>query len=207
MGIVLFGWIATATFVDGGNTVARIDAFWADWMLRHHDPGLLPLMRGLSLAHGTMGILVLAALWGIVLYRRAEWWWWRALVFTVPGGMLLNVWLKEIFQRARPMDADPRYLPHSFSFPSGHAAYVCLFYGLLVVWLFSRNPPLPTLARYASACAAALLCVMVGVSRVWLGVHFASDILAGAAEACAWIALSLMLTAFLARRANHGKME
>jgi membrane-associated phospholipid phosphatase len=204
LGVVLLGAITSqALFIDASQ-LARFDGFCAAWALRHIGPAWVPLMRGISFVHGTAGTLVLSALLGTLLYHRCEWWWWRDLVLTVPGGMLLNAWLKEIFQRPRPLGVDPLYLPNSFSFPSGHAAYAWLFYGFLIVWLFNRAPPLAAPARYLAAVAAALACFMVGASRVGLGLHFASDVMAGAVEACAWIAICLMLTGFLAHRAHHG---
>jgi len=204
LGVVLFGAISSDALFTDASRLAQLDAFCAAWAPRHLGPAWVPLMRSVSVVHGTAGTLALSALLGILLYRRSEWWWWRDLVLTVPGGMLLNVWLKEIFQRTRPAGADPLTLPDSFSFPSGHATYACLFYGFLLVWLFNRSPPLRAPARYLAAVAAVLACVMVGASRVGLRVHFASDVIAGAVEACAWIAICLMLTGFLAHRAHHG---
>jgi membrane-associated phospholipid phosphatase len=207
VGLVLFCLIAWAAQGAETNLLSRIDAMCAAWAARHLGAGWVPLMRGVSLLHGTAGTLVLTALLGLVLYRRAEWWWWRCLLLTVPGGMLLNGALKLMFQRARPTGADPLYLPHSFSFPSGHATYVCLFYGFLVVWLFDRSSRPPSLPRYVTAIgtmAASVMCLAVGASRVGLGVHYASDVLAGAVEAFTWLAVCLMLTEFFVGRAHYG---
>jgi membrane-associated phospholipid phosphatase len=204
VGLVLFWWIAHEVQSADGNLLYRLDAFCAAWAQRHLGPRWVPLMQGISIVHGTAGTLVLTALLGAILYRRSESWWWRCLLLTVPGGMLLNGALKLVFQRARPTGGNPLYLPHSFSFPSGHATYVCLFYGFLVVWLFNRAPRLSVLQRHAAAVAAALVCLMVGTSRVGLGVHYASDVMAGAVEAFTWIAVSLMLTKFFSGRAYPG---
>lgn len=207
VGLVLFWSIAVAVQGAETNLLFRIDAMCATWAARHLGAGWVPLMRSLSLIHGTAGTLALTALLGVVLYRRAEWWWWRCLLLTVPGGMLLNGALKLVFQRARPTGADPLYLPHSFSFPSGHATYVCLFYGFLVVWLFDRSARLPSLPRQVTAIgtmAATVMCLAVCASRVGLGVHYASDVLAGAVEAFTWLAVCLMLTEFFVGRAHYG---
>jgi membrane-associated phospholipid phosphatase len=204
VGLVLFVSIACDMLGADGNLVSRLDAFCASWAAEYPGPAWVPLMRALSLLHGTAGILVLVTLLGALLYRRSETWWWRCLLLTVPGGMLMNGALKHLFHRARPTGGNPLYLPHSFSFPSGHATYVFLFYGFLVVWLFNRFPRLPTLPRYTAAVAAGLLCLMVAASRVGLGVHFASDVVAGAAEALTWLSCCLMLVAFFASRNLHG---
>jgi membrane-associated phospholipid phosphatase len=204
VGLVLFLLIAFEALGGGRTLLSGIDAFCAAWALRHLGPGWVPLMRGLSTVHGTVGTLVLTALLATVLYLRSESWWWRSLLLVVPGGMVLNGALKLLFHRARPPGANPLYLPSSFSFPSGHATYVCLFYGFLVVWLFNRSPPLASLPRRVATVCAALMCLLVGASRVGLGVHYASDVMGGMVEAFTWIAISLMLTNYLAGRTSHG---
>jgi membrane-associated phospholipid phosphatase len=203
-GLALFWWIAHEALGTERNLLSGIDALCAAWALRHLGPGWVPLMRGASTVHGTAGTLVLTALLGTVLYRRSEWWWWRCLLLVVPGGMLLNGALKLAFHRARPTGANPLDLPQTFSFPSGHATYVCLFYGFLIGWLFNWSPRTSALARFAAAVAAGLVCLAVGASRVGLGVHYASDVMGGMAEALIWIAVSLMLTAYFASRTSPG---
>jgi len=84
--------------------------------------------------------------------------------------------VKEIVARPRPPDVSPA-LARGFSFPSAHALQSVVVYGLiaLVVWR-SRLPPLP---RLAAVAAAAVLAVLVGLSRIALGVHYPSDVVAG----------------------------
>lgn len=90
-------------------------------------------------------------------------------------GMVTILLLKEIFRRTRP-DTDYAALQSGFSFPSGHAGNTTILFGLLAYLLSMRVGGLWG-AIGASACI--LLALLVGVSRVYLGAHFPSDVLAG----------------------------
>ena len=101
-----------------------------------------------------------------------------------------NSLLKLGFARARPDLLDPIVVEHGFSFPSGHAMLSMVAYGLVAV-LVTRSP----VARWAKRAALVLLGIAVlsvGVSRVYLGVHYATDVLAG------WI-IGLMIVLVFAR--------
>lgn len=117
------------------------------------------------------------------LYRRH--FWDTALVpTTLLGGIVLNEALKRLFHRPRPI------LPHlvkvsGYSFPSGHAMMSFIFYGMLIylVWLNFRNK-FYKLAMTLLLTAAFLL---IGISRIYLGVHYPSDVLAGFAAGSFWL--------------------
>jgi undecaprenyl-diphosphatase len=79
--------------------------------------------------------------------------------------------------RARPDALEPIIVEHGFSFPSGHATLSMVAYGVLAV-LISRSR-LPRGVRTAAIVGLALLVVAIGVSRIWLGVHYPTDVLAG----------------------------
>jgi undecaprenyl-diphosphatase len=104
---------------------------------------------------------------------------------TMTGAFVLNAVLKLSYQRARP---DPYFdfpAPSSYSFPSGHALYAFCFYGTLAALVAAgRNGRLARLFVWAMAV---LLIVMIGFSRVYLGVHYPSDVLAGYAAAFVWV--------------------
>ena len=108
------------------------------------------------------------------------------LVVAVLGGTLVSEALKLLFRRARP---DPFFgleAPHGYAFPSGHAVSSACFYGVLALvlarMLRSRG------ARAAVWTAAVALAGLVGLSRVYLGVHYPSDVLGGYALAVVWVA-------------------
>jgi len=78
-----------------------------------------------------------------------------------------------------------------FSFPSGHALNSVAFYGLLI-YLVHRNIKKPA-AKWALTCALLLVILFIGVSRVYLRVHYASDVLAGFAMGFMWLMISLFV--------------
>lgn len=150
------------------------------------------VMRLASAVGGTAGRLallavVLAPLLWFRHWRSAAW-----LAATVAGGTLLNLGLKQIFAAPRP-----DLLPHldivdTYSFPSGHAAGNMMFFGAVAMLAGGRGAYL----------AAAAMIALIGVSRVWLGVHWPSDVTAGWIEGLGWLALC---RAWLPARGGEGQ--
>jgi undecaprenyl-diphosphatase len=96
------------------------------------------------------------------------------------------VWvLKNVYERARPDHGSPIALPHSYSFPSGHAATAVVLYGALGL-LFAEHAR-SRLRAAGWLVAATALALAIGASRVLLDVHFVSDVLAGFAVGLAWL--------------------
>ena len=99
---------------------------------------------------------------------------------------LLNQALKFVIQRPRP-DGFQLAVEQGFSFPSGHSMVAMAFFGLLVwmVWHYESDRA----TRIGCSVAFGLVIVLVGVSRIYLGVHYASDVLAGFCVSLAWLAI------------------
>lgn len=105
---------------------------------------------------------------------------------TMAGEILMSAVLKAWFVRVRP---DPFFgyaLPASYSFPSGHAFGSFCFYGILA-WLAIRAEPSRLSTKAAVVTFTLLLIFSIGLSRIYLGVHYPSDVLAGFAAGLAWI--------------------
>jgi undecaprenyl-diphosphatase len=105
---------------------------------------------------------------------------------TMAGAGLLDTMLKQTFARARPAAFFDYPLPISHSFPSGHAFFAASFFGGLAVLVSGRVQS--RALRAAVWVVAAALIVLIGLSRVYLGVHYPSDVLAGYAAAIVWVA-------------------
>ena len=122
------------------------------------------------------------------------------LLVTVFGGAALGFALKEIVHRARPVLPDPVSTAPGMSFPSGHALGAsigcCLL--LLIILRFLRRP-----GRVAAVIAAALIVGAVAFARVVLGVHYASDVLAGITLGIGWVAVTTW--AYVAWRRETGQ--
>lgn len=126
--------------------------------------------------------LAVIVLW-MERYRLAALW----LAIAALGAGGLNVLLKNLYARERPTLLAPELLPTSFSFPSGHAFLAAAIYltaGALLTQIIAK----PT-TRAVVLAAAALVVVLVGFTRVYLGVHYPSDVLAGWTLGLCWAAL------------------
>lgn len=166
-----------------------IDVPLSVWFHAHPDPLLIQFMLAISLWHSTAGILLMAAVLGVLLVRAGRSGWLLALLLSVPGGLLLNVAVKNLVRRPRPHFDDALLTLNTYSFPSGHTAGATVFYGFLAVFLFAHVHDRPR--RIAIATAAAGMVLLVGVSRMYLGVHFFTDVLGAIVEGVLWLAACL----------------
>ena len=120
------------------------------------------------------------------------------------GGGLLNVALKAAFQRTRPELDSPLAAALGWSFPSGHAMGAMVAYGMLAYLLvlrFGRTP-----APFIVA-AASMLVLVVGFSRIYLGVHYFSDVLGGYLSGIAWLAVCTSAVEIARRHARKSERE
>ena len=203
VGIVLV-WLAAWTFGEiASDVVARaritvIDLDVANWFHLHAKSGWTPLMLAITHWHALLGSFIMCALLGAFFYREGAHYWLATLVLAMSGGMLLNLGIKSIFQRARPSFEDPLITLSSFSFPSGHTSGATLFYGVLTAYLVcvSRGWGLRVLLAGAGAAMVAL----VALSRVYLGAHFLSDVLAAMAVSVGWLTICITAMSTLRRR-------
>lgn len=182
-------FLAVAEDVASGDPLVILDARIATWLHAHASPGLTKFFLLVTYVHGLVPIgaftLVLA---GVLAWQR-DWYWLLRVGLVVPGGIVLNSLLKQAYQRARPGFDEPLLTLTSFSFPSGHTAGAVLFYGMLAAVVMSRLDGRG--ARAACILLAVLLVALVGFSRMYLGVHYLSDVVAAACASLAWMAFCL----------------
>jgi undecaprenyl-diphosphatase len=122
------------------------------------------------------------------------------LLVAVGGGLLLSTVAKEAFDRPRPDLVPYGSIVHTASFPSGHSMLAAVVYLTLGV-LVARTLPQRRLKVYVLSLAT-LVTIVVGVSRVYLGVHWPSDVLVGWLAGVAWACLCMLGTRWLARRGD-----
>lgn len=201
--VFIFGDIAEDVMTADRITI--LDVLVSQWFHAHASPLLTQLMLLLTHGHSTPGIMVLCLLPASYWIGIKAWDWLLTLVLTVPVGMVLNVLLKNVFQRARPSFEDPLLTLSSYSFPSGHAAAATLFYGVLAAYLICRVKSWRW--QVLIALLAVLLVALVGLSRIYLGVHYLSDVLAAVAWSSGWLAFSLTAAGtWRRRRLMQGRM-
>jgi len=136
----------------------------------------------------------------VLLVRRRAWWTVAWLVTAVVLIGPLNTLLKHYFGRVRPDFAEGGARLESLSYPSGHSSGVAT---LVTVALVLAWPLMAGRARHLALAAGVALTVSVGLTRMWLGVHFLSDVLGGWSLGVAWSLLTaLLFGAFAEGRAS-----
>jgi undecaprenyl-diphosphatase len=169
------------------DALVRTDPEVMRWFQAHAPPEVTSVMWAISLLGSRPVVGAMSALLAIGLVVEPCWSALLELLLVVPGGMLLNTLLKVFVDRPRPSLPAPVIELTSSSFPSSHMASATIFYGFLAVVLLQR-------VRHRGhqmliMLAAAVLVTLVGVSRLALGVHYLSDVLAAGAVSLAWLAL------------------
>lgn len=122
------------------------------------------------------------------LFIRPHRWYSITVPVVALGSIGMNVALKIFFDRPRP-SVEHMVEATGFSFPSGHAMFAFSFYGLLlyVVWRYSKRAWI----KYTGSILLFILILLIGISRVYLGVHYASDVLAGFSAGLIWLVISI----------------
>ena len=196
----LFGGIAED--VVTGDPITVVDVQVANWFHARATPGLSQVLRVVTDLHGVAAISAFVAVFAMFLAWRRDWYWLLALGLVVPGGALLNVMMKLAFRRARPEFDDVAGTLTTYSFPSAHVATATMFYGILAAYIVTHV--IEWRWRVLTVLSAFLLVALVALSRVYLGAHFLSDVLAAFAEGVAWLALCLTAVHTLRQhRAQH----
>jgi membrane-associated phospholipid phosphatase len=192
-----------ATNIGAGEPLTLLDARIVLWFHRHARQPVTEIMLAVSLLNGYVGIPVLSALFAIVLARRREWQWMAFTLIAVGGGMVLNVLAKLAFARQRPSFGDPLVMLSTFSFPSGHTVASTLFYGTIAAFL---TPRVRWAVRPWLWIGALLMVTLVAFSRVYLGAHYLTDVVAGFAEGVAWLACCMVAWSTYLWRSHRGTL-
>jgi undecaprenyl-diphosphatase len=203
LGVLLFVGMtltlaALAEHVMTGRPLTLVDQQLSAWLARNRTPSLTTFFIVVtSLGSTAVGVIVAVVL-GIYLLLRRQRYWFAATVLTIAGGALLNRSLKLAFQRARPAFDDPITTFAGYSFPSGHALSATVVFGTLALYLFTRKKNFR--ARLVVIGLAILVILMVAFSRIYLGAHYLTDVVAAIAEGVAWISLSFTVVSFWRRQ-------
>ncbi len=177
-----FGEIADS--VTESEEITHFDRALAHSMYQNVTPTAIPIFRGITWLGDPEMLTVIVVLVGAMLLAGRYWYLLTGWIIIPAGGGLLNTMLKSIFQRNRPELPNPFVVEMSWSFPSGHAMGSLITYGMLayVLVIFLER-------RWDRTVIAAIgtLVLLVGFSRMYLGVHYFSDVVAGFAVGTAWL--------------------
>ena len=183
-GLWLFGGITED--VIHHDPLTQFDLALLDWMHAHATPAGYAIFNAITLLGSPVTMSVLAIGVSLLLAARRQWILLGGWLAAFAGGGLLDEVLKLVIQRPRPPYAGAFLRHYSWSFPSGHAMGALIGYGMLayilvVLWMHPRR------TQIAVVLGAALLIVAIGLSRLYLGVHYFSDVVGGYAAGLLWL--------------------
>jgi membrane-associated phospholipid phosphatase len=180
------GFIDLAEKVHGNNAaLQKLDTSIHDWAVLERTSGATTFFTIMTIIGGPLGLAILLTIIGIILAIRRRWRWLIYLAVTAGGGALLNLELKRYFARARPIAAEMLRRANGYSFPSGHAMGSAVAFGALAYLAFRAIRSWP--AKTAVIAFLYTLVASVALSRVYLGVHWISDVLAGVTVGTVWV--------------------
>jgi undecaprenyl-diphosphatase len=174
-----------------------------EWMIRflreHEGPAWLQEVGRDLTALGGVAVMavVTAAVAGYLLLCKKYHAMWLVLVATA-GGLLLSIALKHVIDRDRPLLVEYKSMVYTSSFPSGHSMMAAVVY-LTLGSLLARITPGRLLKLYFLTLAM-VVTALVGVSRVYLGVHWPTDVLAGWCGGLVWALLCWLVARYLQRK-------
>jgi membrane-associated phospholipid phosphatase len=187
--VLMFALLGQA-YAAGSPTVT-VDAWLANALHAHVFPSATAVLVGVTTLGSTAALTLVVAIAAAYLIRLRLGREAALLVVVLVGAQLLTWILKAIFERPRPSFADPVATASWFSFPSGHALGSIAVYGALAYVVGRRLDS--TRARAGVVAGAALLVVLIGFSRLYLGVHYLTDVLAGYSAGLALLLLAVGL--------------
>ena len=184
--LALFGWLSQEVWekeVFGFDTTILL------WLHRHSNATIDNVMLNIThLGDPEFVVMLVTISFGVLLwykrYRAAQ-----ILFLTCLGAVILNQGLKLVFVRPRPQLWTQLIVEHTYSYPSGHALGSAVLYGFLAV-LLAREYPHYRKGIYSTTI---LLVAAIGLSRLFLGVHYPTDIIAGYAVGIPWLSACVKL--------------
>ncbi|MCR4322662.1 MAG: phosphatase PAP2 family protein [Candidatus Azambacteria bacterium] len=178
--------IAVAAALAGRGVLAFIDHPFLAYAEAIRSDALTPVMRATTmLGSGTIvvGLSIVGVMWllyrGMAVYAVA-------FITSVVGASGVTVVMKWVLERPRPSGFQA-LMEHTFSFPSGHAALSLAFFGILVYFLI-RHTSRRSLQVFA-VLVGGMIIIAIGVSRVYLGVHWPSDVVGSYVLVGLWLAI------------------
>jgi undecaprenyl-diphosphatase len=197
---VTFGSIASSI---GNQPMGPFDTPIIEVVQGWETSGLTAVMKIFTWVGTGYGVTPIAMLMFTFLYfglrhRQQAW----LLIGTVAGSIILNSVLKHVFKRERP-EIYRIANASGFSFPSGHAMMALTLYGIIafIFWHHVKR----TGNRILLVLFAAFMILMIGTSRIYLGVHYPSDIVGGYAASGFWVIIAIVIYNYFQNKREKGK--
>ncbi|WP_438313722.1 phosphatase PAP2 family protein [Sporosarcina sp. FA9] len=188
---ILFGYIASAISTE---SIVGFDRTVINFVQGTETPWLTTALKGFTWIGSAyfvapIGFLIVCYLYFILQYRH------QAVLFATVmiGTVIVNFLLKIYFKRERP-EIHKIMEANGFSFPSGHTMMAFSLYAIIayIAWRNIRT----MLSRILLFLFAATMIVVIGMSRIYLGVHYPSDVIGGMAASALWVTIAISVYAF-----------
>lgn len=186
--VLLGALLALAFVVVKVHAVSAADAAAVKFLAEHRTPFWTAFFEALTNVGSTLGVGIALCVAAVALFfmHKREKSYAIGLVVSVAGAKTCEVALKLLIERARP-DAYALFHLDSYSFPSGHATAAMALYGFLAYALCKIYPGYKT----AWVALAALAVAGISISRVYLGVHYPSDVVGGMLLGAIWVIIGI----------------
>ena len=178
-----------AEHLGDGRKLGQLDTLFSDTLRSTVSIGTLQFFALLTHFGDPMTLGLLAAVVAAVLLQRRQFWLCAAWLLALAGNATLGKLLKSIFERARPVHDHGLAVADGWSFPSGHSSGAVVAFGMLAYLIARFLPERFAVWRLPVLMTAAALAFTVGCSRIFLQVHYVSDVLAGFAVGAVWLAV------------------
>lgn len=173
------------------RALGSIDSKIIEFIISFRNPELTSILQFITHVGDLKGYLIVTGLCTALFYWKFKSWRFVVELIVVQGvAALSNVALKRVINRARP-DADHLVSVETLSYPSGHAMSAIAFYGFLIylIYIFKLNNWLKT----GLITIFIFLILAIGISRVYLGVHYPSDVVGGYIAGSIWVVFCIVL--------------
>ncbi len=172
--------------------MAELDIWINAFFINNAKSATLVLMNIITDMFSPISLLMITIIISIYLFYRRKW---RYLVITVTsmfGGFILGGFIKEIIERMRPLDAF--ILEVDYSFPSVHALMATVFFTLIIYIFAGRIKSF--VVREIMVAISIILIVLTSLSRLYLGVHWFSDVIAGCSFGLFWTTSTILIVRY-----------
>lgn len=184
-GLCGFAFSEIAERIGPDTPLFAFDQQLTAWFHTHATSTLTTCARAITNL-GSVGCVTALSV-GCAIFFAVRRMWDRLLVLslTMIGGSLLNIFLKHLFHRQRPVLENPLVTLTSYGFPSGHTMGSTLLYGLLAMMIAHGCKSWS--GRLLVFCTAALWIAAIGVTRIYLGAHYFTDVVAAVLAGLVWL--------------------
>ena len=181
--------------VINSGPITAIDTNFTEFLFNHRSETLNQFFYAVT-QFGSIkivGILIPFTILALFYYKKRDLL--LPMIVTLVGSESVAYIIKLAIHRKRPGEGIAYYVEKTYSFPSGHATITMAFYGFLIYFLLRLERQYKT--SYILSVILVILIFLIGFSRIYLGVHFLSDVLGGYLVGGLWLLLSISLREIL----------